>query len=491
MTDSARSDAHAAPLDFELFDLAIIGAGPAGIAAALEARAQRLRTVVLDAQPAPGGSAWRNVEAVTTQRPQDLFVFGPDYADGFPIAQRFRRCGADYRAGASVGAIELAVSAQAAAPQPGVYMPATGALDTGPDIDPATHIERRRTGADRRVHYTDSRGERTLAARHVLIATGAFERAMPLPGWTLPGVLTCGAAHVLLATAGLVPSHPVAIVGSGPLALQVAAQLLRAGVKPVAVVETMPLSNSLGALRHLGAAVLAPGYLAKGLSLSGALRRAGVPRFAGATEVRIEGAARAEVVAFRHRGRTHRLPVATVLLHQGQVPDAQLWQSLKVDRYWDARQWCFRPDVDDWGNTSCAGIVVAGDGAGIGGTEAALCAGELAALSIAWQQRRIDTRERDRRARRAQRALRAHSSMRPFLDRLYLPPPASRVPSDDDTVVCRCEDVCAGELRALVAQGVRSLEQMKAVSRCAMGACGGRLCALTAAELIARATRPA
>ena len=84
----------------ERFDLAIVGAGPAGMAAALEARRHRLRTVVLDEQPEPGGQMWRNVETITTQRPQDLFLFGAEYADGYSIAQRFRGCGADYRPGA-------------------------------------------------------------------------------------------------------------------------------------------------------------------------------------------------------------------------------------------------------------------------------------------------------------------------------------------------------------------------------------------------------
>ena len=72
----------------ERFDLAIVGAGPAGMAAAIEARRHRLRTVVLDEQPAPGGQVWRNVESITTRRPQDLFVFGTEYADGFVFTQR-------------------------------------------------------------------------------------------------------------------------------------------------------------------------------------------------------------------------------------------------------------------------------------------------------------------------------------------------------------------------------------------------------------------
>jgi NADPH-dependent 2,4-dienoyl-CoA reductase/sulfur reductase-like enzyme len=473
----------------EQFDLAIIGAGPAGMAAALEARRQRLRTVVLDEQPEPGGQVWRSIETVTTRRPQDLFVFGPDYADGYQIAQRFRRCGADYRPGASVWQIEIVSPHEDPARAASMALPAGGVLDTGPDSDPQVHVERRRTGADRRIFYTDARGARQLAARHVLIATGAFERPMPVPGWTLPGVLTCGAAQIMLKTSAMVPRAPLVIAGAGPLPMLLATQLLRAGVRPAAVIETVPAGNYVRAMRHLGPAILAPGYLAKGLSLIGALRRAGVPRFTGASGLHIEGASRAEAIVFDHRGSRMRLPAETVLLHQGVVPNASLWQSLRLDQYWDARQHCFRPGVDGWGNTSLAGVLIAGDSAGIGGAEAALCAGELAALSIAWQQRRIDTAERDRSAVMARRALRAHWSVRPFLDRLYRAPDAQRVPQDDDTLVCRCEEITAGELRALAARGVPGPNQMKAFSRCGMGPCQGRLCGLTVTELIAQQQR--
>jgi NADPH-dependent 2,4-dienoyl-CoA reductase/sulfur reductase-like enzyme len=347
------------------------------------------------------------------------------------------------------------------------------------------HVERRRTGADRHLFYTDARGAHHVAARHVLVATGAYERPVPVPGWTLPGVLTCGAAQVMLKTAAMVPGSPVVLVGSGPLVLLLAVQLLRAGVKPAAVVGTVPSGNYLRAAARLWPALLAPGYLSKGLSLIGALRRSGVARFAAATELRIEGTARAEAVAFRSGGREHRIAAQTVLLHQGVVPNANLWQSLGLEHYWDAAQRCFRPAVDTWGNTTLAGVLVAGDSAGIGGAEAALFAGELSGLSIAWQQRRIDTAERDRRAWLARRALKAHWSVRPFLDRLYQPPSAMRVPADDDTIVCRCEEVTAGEVRQLALTGVPGPNQMKAFSRCGMGPCQGRMCGLTVTELIA------
>jgi 2-polyprenyl-6-methoxyphenol hydroxylase-like FAD-dependent oxidoreductase len=142
----------------ERFDLAIVGAGPAGMAAAIEARRHRLRTVVLDEQPAPGGQVWRNVESITTRRPQDLFVFGTEYADGFVFTQRFKACGAQFRPGARVWQVEIAMPVpQEPQPAQPLVLPGGGALDTGPD-DEAVHVERRRTGADHHLYYTDAAG---------------------------------------------------------------------------------------------------------------------------------------------------------------------------------------------------------------------------------------------------------------------------------------------------------------------------------------------
>jgi NADPH-dependent 2,4-dienoyl-CoA reductase/sulfur reductase-like enzyme len=472
-------------VNVEHFDLAIVGAGPAGMAAAIEARRHRLHTVVLDEQPAPGGQIWRNVEAVTTRRAQDLLVFGSEYADGFAFTRRFRACGADFRPGARVWQIESAEPARQAVHRiESPAVPGSGLRDTGPDDD-CMHAEQRRCGADCHLYYTDARGTQYLAARHVLVATGAQERPVPVPGWTLPGVLTCGAAQVMLKSAAMVPRSPLVLAGSGPLLLQVAVQLLRAGVRPAAVVDTTPAGNRLRAAGRLWPALFAPGYLSKGLSLIGALRRSGVPRFAAATDLRIEGGVRAQAVVFRSAGREHRIAAQTVLLHQGVVPHASLWQSLGVESSWDGVQHSFRPVVDLWGNTTRSGFLVAGDSAGIGGAEAAVCAGELSGLSVAWQQRRIDTLERDRQASRIRRALMAHRRVRPFLDRLYEPSAALRVPAGDDTIVCRCEGVSAGELRRLALTGVSGPNQMKAFSRCGMGPCQGRLCGLTLTELIA------
>ncbi|MDT8345983.1 MAG: FAD-dependent oxidoreductase, partial [Thermohalobaculum sp.] len=187
--------APAAPV----FDLAIVGAGPAGMAAAVEAAARGLAAVVLDEQPAPGGQVWRNIEAAAGRA-----SLGASYARGAAHAAAFRAAAADYRPGALVWHVETA---------PG---------------EPA------------RLWLMQGERVAQLRARRVLIAPGATERPVPVPGWTLPGVMTVGALQTLLKGAGVVPSVPVVLAGNGPLLFLTAVQLATAGARIEAVLWTAP-----------------------------------------------------------------------------------------------------------------------------------------------------------------------------------------------------------------------------------------------------------
>jgi hypothetical protein len=191
-------------------------------------------------------------------------------------------------------------------------------------------------------------------------------------------------------------------------------------------------------------------------------------------------------VEYRWRGRGRREPVDMVLLHQGVVPNANLGMSLRIDHAWDALQRCFAPKLDDWGNTSTEGILAAGDCGGIGGALVAEYRGRLAALEVARQLERIGAEERDNRAQPLRRGHDRHMLVRPFLDTLYRPRHDALAPPDADTMVCRCEEVRAGEIRQLTTeQNCPGPNQMKTFVRCGMGPCQGRLCGLTVVELMA------
>ena len=426
-------------------DLIVIGAGPAGMAAGAEASAAGLSVTVLDEQPGPGGQIYRAVTGAGGARGA---VLGRDYLDGAALAQAMQASGVRHLTGAVVWNVE-------------------------PDVDGIT------------VTFSQDGRAAQLRAARLLLATGALERPVPVPGWTLPGVMTAGAGQILLKASGLVAERAV-LAGSGPLLYLLAAQMARAGRPPLALVETQSFGDTLRALPHLVGGLRGWRTLLKGLGLLLELRRAGVRRITAARDLAIEGGARAEALAFTAGGRAQRISCDTVLLHQGVVPNTQISRALRMDHDWRAGQQAFAPRLDPWGESTVPGVFVAGDGAGIAGAVAAEQAGRLAGLQVAHQLGRIDRATRDLRARVPAGRLAAERALRPFLDVAY--PPAEQVLSPaDDTIICRCEEVTAGQVRGWAKLGCTGPNQTKAFGRVGMGPCQGRYCGLTVTTLLAEA----
>jgi thioredoxin reductase len=439
----------AADFASERIDVVVVGAGPAGMSAATRAARAGLSVVLLDEQGAVGGQIYRAIDRADAQRKQ---ILGADYTAGTAIADAFARSGARHVAHASVW-----------------------------------QVTRERT-----VHYLKDGQVGSFEAKRVILASGALERPFPIPGWTLPGVLTAGAAQILLKSSGEVPSSAPILAGCGPLLYLLGWQYVRAGVPIRALVDTTRHEDRWRAKRHLFSALRAWPFLSKGLHLIRTLRQAGVPMYEGADDLRIEaklasdGTQRAAALAFTTQAGAHRINADVILLHQGVVPNTQFTQALRATHRWDDAQLCFRPQVDAWGELDVPGIFVAGDGAGIGGAQAAAHQGTLAALATASQLGAIDAATRDSEAASHRAALARVMRIRPFLDSLYRPRDENRIPADE-TIVCRCEEVTAGQLRGFVALGCVGPNQVKSFGRCGMGPCQGRMCGLTVTEVIADA----
>lgn len=424
-------------------DVVVVGAGAAGMSGAVALAESGLQVVLLDEQGSPGGQIYRGITLAPLAR-RDML--GPDYARGNALAQALASSTVQYESGASVWQVTR----------------------------------------DHQVSYLREGRLQTLQAKAVLLATGAMERPFPIPGWTLPGVMSAGAAQILLKSAGLAPSEPVVLAGCGPLLYLLGWQYLRAGVAIKALVDTTRPEDYWRARRHLFAALRAWPYLRKGLDLMRSLRRAGIAHYTGAEHLAIEGADSASALTFTAAGKPVRVATRCVLLHQGVVPNIQFSQSLRAQHEWDAAQLCFSPVADVWGELDVAGVYVAGDGAGIGGAQAAAVQGELAALAIACKLKSITPEHRDQQAASLRAGLDAHLRIRPFLDALYRPKDENRIPADD-VMVCRCEELTAGEVRAFVKLGCTGPNQAKSFGRCGMGPCQGRMCGLTVTEVIAHA----
>lgn len=427
------------------FDLLVVGAGPAGLAAATQAARLGLQTILLDEQAAPGGQIYRSI---TSTPVTNRGILGEDYWHGAALVDRFLRCGSAYEPRATVWAIEP--------------------------------LRAREPGYE--VAYSLGRTSGLLHARHILLATGAQERPFPIPGWTLPGVLAAGAAQILLKSAAVAPSGRTILGGCGPLLYLLAWQYLNAGVKVEALLDTTSHGQMAQALPYTWD-FLRSAYFGKGLKLLRAVQ-ASIPIVRGVTRIEAHGGGKLERVTYVSRSKEHSLPADQLLLHQGVIPNVNLSQAAGVQNRWNESLACWEPVVDEWGATVVANLSIAGDGAGIGGARAAEHRGRLAALHAALTLGRIDHVQRERSAAKARAELRHAMRGRQFFDTLYRAPEAFRRPIGD-TIVCRCEEVTAEQVRQTARLGCQGPNQMKAFLRCGMGPCQGRFCSLTVTELIA------
>ncbi len=418
-------------------DVAVIGAGPAGLAAAALCARAGLVTVLFDEQAAAGGQIYRAVGETPLGAGT---ILGGDYWRGRGLVEAFAASGARHVPGATVWSLSRA----------------------------------------REIGVSQGGAARLVRAARVILATGAMERPVPLPGWTLPGVMTAGAAQILLKSAALVPSGRTVLAGSGPLLWLLARQYLEAGAEISAILDTTPRANRRRALRHAPAFAASP-YFAKGVALLRAVRRR-VRVIGGVTALAAEGADRLEAVRYVTARGAQRMEADLLLLHQGVVPNANLAMAAGIPHRWDDAQLCFVPVLGADGATALEGIAIAGDGGGIAGAEAAAEQGRLAAIAAIRALKPETAAALSGEEAAARRALARWRRGRRFLDALYRPAFA-RPPGE--TVVCRCEEVTAREIEAAVAQGCTGPNQLKAFTRCGMGLCQGRMCGLAVTQLIA------
>jgi thioredoxin reductase len=422
------------------YDVVVIGAGPAGLAAAATVAEAGLSTLLLDENAGPGGQVWRAIASTPVTERSHL---GADYWTGTNLVEEVRSTGAEPIPRATVWSLDRN-------------------LEVGVSVGGASCF---------------------VKARRVILATGALERPFPIPGWTLPGVMTAGAAQTMLKSSGLVPDGKTVIAGQGPLLWLLAAQILRLGGRIDRILDTTERRNYLSALPH-AFAFLTSRYFAKGLAMMREVR-AKVPVVTGVSELAAAGDGQLATVTYAVGGRRETIPAELLLLHQGVVPNVNLAMAAGIEHRWDDRQLCWSPVLDPDGNTSVQGTAIAGDGAGIGGADAAVIRGRIAARVAVEMLAPAATGKLAPMATLRASLAKAERG-RAFLDALFRPAPQFRIPSGD-TIVCRCEEVTAKDILDAVSIGATGPNQLKAYRRTGMGPCQGRLCGLTVTELMAQA----
>jgi len=427
------------------FDLLIVGAGPAGMAAAVEAVTHGLTVALFDEGSNAGGQIYRNVSISPIS---DKKILGEDYFYGARLVADASSCGARVVTGATVWMVERHAETS---------LFSVGVLQAG--------------------------SAKLYSARGVLIATGALERPFPINGWTLPGVMTAGAAQSMLKASGAVPEGKVVLAGTGPLIYLLAAQFARGQVPVAALLDTTPYANLWKAFAHLPG-FLVSAYFRKGVGL---LREVGRSTriIRGVTSLKATGSERLEAITFEVGARRRTIAADTMLLHQGVVPQVNLAMAAGCRHSWSAERLAFEPDLDQGCRSSVPGLFIAGDTGGIGGALAAEISGTIAALHFARDMGKVATSVCDLKARSLKDDMKKVLRGRSFIDAFYKPAEVFRMPADD-VVVCRCEEVHAGEVRAAAVRGAQGPNQTKTFLRTGMGPCQGRLCGLTVTELMAR-----
>jgi len=421
----------------------VVGAGPAGLAAATLLSQYDVGVTVLDDQSSPGGQIYRHVSESKIANPE--VALGVEYMRGKILVDQFFDSGACYIPEASVWGIDRS----------------------------------------KEISYLKSNASSFLQADHLILSTGSQERPMPFPGWQLPGILTVGAAQIMLKSHAMLPGSAPILVGSGPLLLLLAWQYLNLGLKVKAIVDTTPMRHYFSSLQHLHGAFTGRQQLRKGLGFISEIRRARIPVYTGATKVRAFGKQALQGVSFYANGEQHKLNTELMFIHQGVIPQLQLPKLAECEMQYLPSQKCWSAKIDQFGESSVENIHLVGDGQQINGAEVAEISGQICALNVLRKLDSISQTEFDQRVRPLLTAKKKHLKLRRLLDALYTPCDIFIAPSDD-TMVCRCEEVSAAVIREIARGGCQGPNQAKSFSRCGMGACQGRFCEATVSALIAK-----
>jgi thioredoxin reductase len=331
-----------------------------------------------------------------------------------------------------------------------------------------------------------------VAADAVLLATGGYERVLPFPGWTLPGVVTAGGAQAMLKGGLVLPGRTVVVAGTGPLLMPVAAGLAAAGARIAAYVESV---RPASVVRHAPTLAANPAKVVEALRYTAQLLRHRTWMTVRHAVVEAHGTDRVEAVTVAaldadgrvRPGSERRIACDTLAVGHGMLAHTDLAESLgcAIDATGD-------PFVvtDAEQRTNVDSVWAAGEATGIGGAVLALAEGEIAGYSIAARLKGVEPRQADWAA-----PARTRARLRKFfaaVDTAYAPPAHWTEQVTDDTVVCRCEEVPAGAVREAVEElGATDLRTVKLLTRAGMGWCQGRICAPGVAGVAGCAAGPA
>jgi len=434
--------------------LAIIGAGPAGICAAIEAAKSDVSVTVIDENLKPGGQIYRRLSdafAVTDEN-----RLGKDYVQGTKLIRELEHYSPK---------IELIEDA----PIWGIF-------------------------ADREVAFLNKGKNEELKPQKLIIAEGAYDRPMPFPGWTLPGVLTAGAALRMVKTEKVLPGEKVLLTGTGPLQLVLATQLLQTGAEVVSVLEA---ASSTGAWKYLPQFWGQWELIKDGLHYLWELRRGKIPYLTSHAIIQARGEQEVNEAVYARvdrdgnpiPGTEKTVEVDTVCTGYGLIPSTRLSRLCGCEHKYEPCLGAWVPCHDESMETTVPGVFVAGDSTGIAGALVAMEEGRLAAIKACQQLGSITQEEAQHRCLPIFRRLRGLNRFESALNRVFSIRRGLFTRITNDTIICRCEEVTAGEIRQIIADGAIGIQEIKRLTRAGMGHCQGRMCESTIAQMISIQTK--
>jgi thioredoxin reductase len=428
-------------MDNKFYDVAIIGSGAAGIMSAITLQNDNLKVILIDDSFSLGGQFFKNVEENQDEKNKKLF--GPEYSKGIELINELDINKIVYKGNASVWSIDKSSN----------------------------------------IYYSKDNKSYTINAKKIIIATGSQERPYALKGWDKPGVLSATAAQIMLKESSLIKDDAV-FVGSGPLFYYVISQYIDAGAKIKAIIDTTPKINYLKSLKYLPKALKNAGILFKGLGFLLKFRKHKIKVHQFIKNVEFIGENKLQKILFDNQ----TIETNLAFIHNGLVPNINLQLQAGCDYEYCNKKRSIDIKVNEFKQSSLDNIFVIGDSQSIKGVEVALIEAKIASLKILYDFNKITIESLDEKLKKYENELNDVSCMRDFLNALYLPSKEILQVNNDETIVCRCEEVKKIDIVKSLKIDSKGLNTIKTFTRCAMGNCQGRFCGLSLLEIVAKQT---
>lgn len=428
-------------MDNKHYDVVIIGSGPAGIMSAIKLQNDDLKVILIDDSFSLGGQFYKNVQKNQDEKNKKLF--GPEYSNGVELINKLDLNKIVYKCNASVWSIDKSSN----------------------------------------IYYSQDNKSHVINAKKIIIAVGSQERPYALKGWDKPGVLSATSAQIMLKESSLIKDDAV-FVGSGPLFYYVISQYIDAGAKIKTIIDTTPKINYFKSLKHLPKALKKASILFKGLGFLLKFRKHNIKVHQFVKDVEFIGENRLQKIKFDNKTVETNL----AFIHNGLVPNINLQLQAGCDYEYCNKKNSIDIKVDEFKQSSVNNIFVIGDSQSIKGVEVALIEAKIASLKILYDFNKITEASLHERLNKYENELIEVSSIRDFLNSLYLPSKEILQVNNDETIVCRCEEVKKIDIVKSLKIDAKGLNTIKTFTRCAMGNCQGRFCGLSLLEIVAKQT---